>query len=185
MTYRKYLHLKDEQNRKLAQTVGNVAELGGAALTGGTFAKAGYNQANMVYNGYKIGKSYDKLRENPYLGNGQDVIARMKNHNGEPVMLQRGEAIPDANGNVIVHGNALGRETGTIRNFGLDKGIYRHGISRADAQRIPRIIKQKPVEVNQRGQYTYVVPSKNGDLKVVTSPMKNRTTVSTMYYPTE
>ena len=65
---------------------------------------AGYNQANMAYNGYKIGKAYDKLTADPFQGNSSDVIARMKNHNGKPVVLQRGEAIPDANGNVVVYG---------------------------------------------------------------------------------
>ena len=38
----------------------------------------------------------------------------MKNHAGEPVVLQRGEAIPDNMGNPIVHGRVLGRETGII-----------------------------------------------------------------------
>ena len=42
------------------------------------------------------------------------MIARMKNHAGEPVVLQRGEAIPDNMGNPIVHGRVLGRETGII-----------------------------------------------------------------------
>ncbi len=181
-----YLNLKNDQNRNLTQMAGNAAELGGAALTGGALAKAGYNQANMAYNGYKIGKSYDKLLDNPYQGNGRDVIARMKNHNGEPVILQRGEAIPDANGNIVVHGKALERETGTLRNYGLNKGIYRHGISRADAQRIPRIIRQKPVELSHRGQYVYNVPSRNGNFKVVTSPTtNNETVVVTTYYPIE
>lgn len=178
-----YLNLKNDQNRNLTQMAGNAAELGGAALTGGALAKAGYNQANMAYNGYKIGKSYDKLLDNPYQGNGRDVIARMKNHNGEPVILQRGEAIPDANGNVVVHGKALGRETGTVQNYGLDKGIYRHGISRADAQRIPRIIRQKPIQTNDYGQYIYITKGTNGQLKIVTSPTNNETIISSTYYP--
>lgn len=178
-----YLNLKDEQNRNLTRMAGSAAELGGAALTGKALATTGYNQANMMYNGYKIGKNYDKLRENPYQGNAQDVIARMKNHNGEPVVLQRGEAIPGTNGEVIVHGKTLGRETGTIQNFGLDKGIYRHGINRADAQRIPRAIQQTPIQTNDYGQHVYITRGAKGELKIVTSPTNRGTTVSSIYYP--
>ncbi len=102
--------------------------------------------------------------------------------NGEPVVLQRGEAIHGENGNVIVHGKALGKETGTVQNYGLDKGIYRHSISRADAKRIPNIIKQNPVETNKFGQNVYMLRGDNSNLKVVTSPTNNGTTVSSMYY---
>ena len=86
-------------------------------------------------------------------------------------MLQRGEAIPDNMGNPIVYGNDLKRATGTYRNYGLDKGIYKHGISREDAQKIPRIIKEQPVEVSPRGQNIYVVKGKNGNFEIVTSPL--------------
>ena len=58
-----------------------------------------------------MSKAYDRLQQNPYQGQGSDVIARMRNHAGEPVVLQRGEAIPDNMGNPIVHGKALGRQT--------------------------------------------------------------------------
>ena len=180
-----YLDLKDAQNRQLTQLAGDAAELGGSALTGGLLAKTGYNQANMAYNGYKIGKSYDKLKENPYQGSGSDIIVRMKNHNGEPVVLQRGEAIKDANGNVVVHGKPLKHETGTVQNYGLDKGIYRHDITRTDAQRIPKIIKQQPVETNNFGQNVYVTKGIRGDLRIVTSPKDNITTITSMYYPEE
>ena len=82
-----YLNLKDSQTRDMAKQTGKVVGYGGSALTGGAIAQAGYNQANMAYNGYKIGKAYDKLSVDPYQGNGSDVIARMRNHNGEPVVL--------------------------------------------------------------------------------------------------
>ena len=55
-----YLRLKDEQSRDLAQAVGQLAEYGGNALIGGGLAKLGYNQANILHNGYKIGKKYDQ-----------------------------------------------------------------------------------------------------------------------------
>lgn len=52
-----YLRLKDEQSRDLTQAVGQLAEYGGNALTGGGLAKLEYNQANILHNGYKIGKN--------------------------------------------------------------------------------------------------------------------------------
>ncbi len=180
-----YLQLKNPQERELAQNVGQLAQLGGGALVGGTLAKTGLNQANIAYNGYKIGKKYDQLVDDPFIGNGSDVIARMKNHNGEPVVLQRGEAILGPDGRVIASGNELKRAVGTKSNYGLDKGIYKHEVSRADAQRIPRIIQQKPVETNNYGQNVYLVRSKNGDFRVVTSPKDDENIISTMYYLTK
>lgn len=178
-----YLNLKDEQSRRLAQMAGNVAEIGGGMMSGAGIGAATYEPANMLYQGYKIGRAYDKLKQNPFAGNGGDVIAKMKNHNGEPVVLQRGEAIMGENGNVVVHGKALGRETGTVRNFGLNKGIYKHNVNRNDAQRIPRIIKQEPVETNQFGQNVYMSQGKNGDFRVVTSLKDDTNIISTTYYP--
>ena len=167
----------------IVQTVGNMAELGGNILpylVGGAVVSG---PINVAYNGYKIGKAYDRLQQNPYQGQGSDVIARMRNHAGEPVVLQRGEAIPDNMGNPIVHGKALGRETGTVQNYGLDKAIYRHDISRQDAQRIPKIIKEQPVETNQFGQKVYVVKDNDGTIRLITSPTPNGTTISSIYRP--
>lgn len=178
-----YLNLKDEQSRRLAQMAGNVAEIGGGLLSGAGIGTAVYEPANMLYQGYKIGRAYDKLSQNPFAGNGGDVIAKMKNHNGEPVVLQRGEAIMGENGNVVVHGKALGRETGTVQNFGLNKGIFRHSIFRTDAKRIPNIIKQKPIETNDFGQNVYMSKGYNSNIRVITSPTNKGTTVSSMYYP--
>jgi len=104
----------------VVQTTGNLAQYGGnllPILLGGTIAAG---PINMAYNGYKIGKAYDRLQQNPFQGNGSDIIARMKNHQGQLEMLQRGEAIPDNMGNPIVHGKALGHETGTVQNYDLN-----------------------------------------------------------------
>ena len=166
----------------IVQTVGNMAELGGNILpwlVGGAVVSGPINAA---YNGYKIGKAYDRLQQNPYQGQGSDVIARMRNHAGEPVVLQRGEAIPDNMGNTIVQGRDLKRATGTYRNYGLDKGIYKHGISREDAQKIPKIINNNPAETNSYGQNIYLVRSKNGVLRVVTSPQNGDNIIASMYY---
>ena len=66
--------------------------------------------------------------------------------------------------------------------YGLDKGIYKHGVSRTDAQRIPRIIQQKPVETNEFGQNEYIARSKNGPFRVVTSPKDGESIISSAYY---
>ena len=176
-----YLNLKDEQSRELAQLAGHVAEIGGKALTGGAIARAGYNQANMAYNGYKIGQAYDKLSVDPYQGSGSDIIARMRNHNGEPVILQRGEAIRGPNGNIIASGNELKKAVGTKSNYGLNKGIYKHGVSREDAQKIPRIIQQRPVQTNEFRQNEYIAQSKKGPFRVVTSPKDSANIIPKSY----
>ena len=68
------------------------------------------------------------------------------------------------------------------RNYGLDKGIYRHGVAREDAQNIPKIIRQKPLETNEFGQNVYLVRTPNGKLRLVTSPKDGENIISTMYY---
>ena len=177
-----YLNLKDERNQKVAQVAGKVAEIGGGMLSGGAVAKATYEPANMMYQGYKIGKAYDKLKQNPYAGNGGDVIARMKNHNGEPVVLQRGEAIPGENGSVITSGRPLQHQTGTARNYGLNKIIYKHDVPRNEVVKIPRYIKNnQPVEVNARGQHIYKFNGGSEEIKLSTTPVDKRRTVSSMY----
>ena len=178
-----YLQLKDAQSRNLAQMAGKVTEYGGNALTGGALVNAGYNQANMAYNGYKIGKAYDKLTADPFQGNGSDVIARMRNHNGEPVILQRGEAIKGPNGQPIVHGKSLGRATGSSRNYGLDKIIHKHNMPRDEIVRIPRYLRQnQPLEVSPRGQNVYAIRQPNGEIRLVTTPKDGENIVSSMYY---
>ena len=152
------------------------------AVKSRALAKSGLNQANMAYNVYKIGKKYDQLVDDPFIGDGTDVIARMKNHNGEPVILQRGEAIRGPNGEVITRGRTLQRETGTERNFGLDKIIYKHEMPRNEITQIPRYIKQnQPVEISQRGQNVYVIRKPDGEIRIITTPRGSYSTVSSMY----
>jgi hypothetical protein len=120
-----YLQLKDAQGQgNIARTTGQMVEYGSGGLSAGAIGKAAYEPANMAYNGYKIGNKYNKLLDNPFQGNGTDIIAKMKNHAGEPVVLQRGEAILGEHGNVITSGRPLQHITGTSRNYGLDKIIY-------------------------------------------------------------
>ena len=106
----------------------------------------------------------------------------MRNHNGEPVVLQRGEAIRGPNGEVVTSGRVLQRETGTERNYGLDKIIYKHEMPRNEVTRIPQYLKQyQPTEISPRGQGVYAIRQPNGEIRLITTPRGNYSTVSSMY----
>ena len=179
-----YLNQKDAKSRKIAEVAGNVAEVGGAALMT-PVVKTGYEEGNMAYNGYKIGKAYDKLKKDPYSGSGSDVIAKMKDHRGESVVLQRGEAIRGSNGEVIVHGKTLKREAGTERNYGLDKIIHKHDVPRSEVIKLPRYIKKEPVEITSRNRNIYSINTQNGEIITSTTPRDNYRTISSMYKKTK
>ena len=166
---------------------GNIRQLGEYAQAGGTmlpsFLLGGAvgNAVRPYYNAWQIGRGYDRLKTNPYQGKGTDVITKMKNHNGETVMLQRGEVIPGENGRVISHGSDLQKATGTKRNYGLNKAIYKHDVPRSEATKIPHVIKKKPVEVSSRMQDVYVYEGADGNYRIVSSPTSDGKTVASMY----
>ena len=81
-----------------------ASELGGNMLFGGIAGKTAFETARPFYNAYQIGRAYDRLRKDPFQGSGRDIIARMKNHNGETVMLQRGEVLKKDDGSIIASG---------------------------------------------------------------------------------
>ena len=133
------------------------------------------------YNSWQIGRGYDRLIKNPYMGSGKDFITKMKNHKGENVLLQRGEAIPGEGGNTIVYGRELKRATGTERNIGLNKAIYKHGMTREQAKMIPQYLRKYPTESNSYGQDVYNFQTPDGDLRLVTSTKDGSKTISSMY----
>ena len=144
-----YLSLKDEEGiGNLARNLGNMTQFGGMGLGMYGLGSTGINIMRPYYNSWQIGRAYDRLKQNPFQGSGKDVITRMKNHNGETVILQRGEAIPGENGQVIAAGKPLLREYGTKRNYGLNKAIYKHDVPRNETTQIPRYIKKQPVEIS-------------------------------------
>ena len=107
----------------------------------------------------------------------------MKNRNGETVLLQRGEAIMGDNGMPIVSGgNAFKRLTGTERNYGLNKAIYKHNITREQAKMIPKYLRKYPTESNLYGQDVYNFQTLQGNLRLVTSPKDGTKTLSSMYF---
>lgn len=72
--------------------------------SGGIAGKTAFEAARPFYNAYQIRRAYDRLQKDPFQGSGRDVIARMKNHNGETVMLQRGEVLKKDDGSIIASG---------------------------------------------------------------------------------
>ena len=158
-----------------------ASELGGNMLFGGMAGKTAFEAARPFYNAYQIGRAYDRLQKDPFQGSGRDVIARMKNHSGETVMLQRGEAIRGENGKVLVHGKLLQRETGTQRNYGLNKSIYKHNLSKAEVTKMPGMMKSMPSETTEYGQHIYTSQTPSGEMRLVTKPVGKDRVVSSMY----
>lgn len=105
----------------------------------------------------------------------------MRNHNSENVMLQRGEVLKKDDGSIIASGKSLGRVTGTERNYGLNKAIYKHDVPREWVTRIPKTIKGKPVETTDFGQDVYMYKARDGNYRVVTSSTPKGKTVSSIY----
>ena len=156
--------------------------LGGLGYLGYQGANGFYNNALLPkYNSWQIGRGYDRLIKNPYQGKGSDIITTMKNHNGEKVWLQRGEAIPGEGGKVITSGKTLKKATGTERNYGLNKVIYKHGMTKEEAQMIPYNIRKQPVEISPRGQDIYETYMGQDKLKTVSSKYGKHKTISSLY----
>ena len=178
-----YLSLKDEEGTgNLARNLGNMTQFGGMGLGMYGLGSTGINIMRPYYNSWQIGRAYDRLKQNPFQGSGKDVITRMKNHNGETVILQRGEAIPGENGQVIAAGgNTFKKITGTRSNYGLNKAIYKHDMTKQQVSQIPKYIKRKPTEVSQYDQDIYIASTPQGDIKVVTSPQEGERIIASMY----
>ena len=73
------------------------------------------------------------------------------------------------------------RAAGTKRNYGLNKAIYKHDVTRGEVTRLPKYIKKQPVEISPRGQYVYENVRPDGKYRVVTSPTENGKTISSIY----
>ena len=161
-------------------------------LAGG-YANALYNKSslydlaiNMLRNindASKIKQSYNILKQNPLLGNGYDIVTKMNINNKPPVYLHRGEAMIDNNGKIVVSGADLLRAYGTKRNFGLNKLIYKHEISRDEAMMIPSILRKfNPIEVTGFGQQIYEFKNQAGNLmRLVLSPKDDGYMIVSMY----
>lgn len=131
----------------------------------------------------QIGKSYDLLKKNPLAGNADDIMTTIRPVDEPPINWRRGAAIIDENNNVVTKGAKLAAETGTNRNYGMDKSIYRHHLSRGDMQKLPRIVRDyQPAEITNRGQQIYRIKDGNQELPL-TAAIRNDggRDVSSMY----
>ena len=61
--------------------------------------------------------------------------------------------------------------------------MYKHKMPKDEATQIPNYLKNNnPAETNSYGQNIYLVRSKNGVLRVVTSPQNGDNIIASMYY---
>ncbi len=132
----------------------------------------------------QIAQQYKALKKNPLRGNADDVMATIHIENEDPVTLKRGAAIVRGK-DTITSGNILRSEAGTRRNYGLNKAIYKHDLSKGDVKKLPKILRQyKPADVSTGGKKIYVVQDEENPLVVVTSPTSDGWTVVSMYRET-
>ena len=62
--------------------------------------------------------------------------------------------------------------------------MYKHEMPKNEVTQIPKYLRNNnPVKVSPRGQNVYIIQTPTGELKLVTSPTTDGTTVSSMYYP--
>ena len=89
--------------------------------------------------------------------------------------------IPNTYTDYLAQNKDLFRETGTKSNYGLNKAIYKHNVSRGEATGIPGYIKRTPVESSPYGQNIYEISRPDGKYRVITSTTPNGKTISSMY----
>lgn len=81
-----------------------------------------------------------------------DVLATFSN-NLKTFIINRGAAIINAKGEVVVRGRELQRQTGTARNFGFSKMIFGKGMTAEQMAQLPLLVRQyKPVEVTEKAE---------------------------------
>ena len=157
---------------------------GGQALT--VAGRKLGESVSVLKNTYDIGKQYDHLLKDPLRGQATDVITKIRVQGEEPVFLRRGAAMIDDTGRVVTSGRTLSKTTGTSRNYGLNKIIYKHDITKDEARQIPQILRQyEPSEINPMGQKIYVVDDgAEAPLVIATSSMPEGRNIVSMYRDT-
>ncbi len=148
------------------------------------YAKQAYDQYRNYYEGRKLGKSYDKLSRNPFKGKAEDVVAVIRPRDQAALYVQRGYA-KDKDGLVVTQGRTLRPDT--ISNFGMNKIMRTHGMTKSEVQSLPRMVREnKPAEVMSTGRQVYQVNGRKGeDYRIATSPKtikgKESQNLSTFY----
>ena len=97
-------------------------------------------------------EAYDAVLHNPLAGSAEDVLARLEPEDIEAVLVHRGPAVL-RDGEIVVRGRTLKRQTGSQRGFGLVKIIFGHGekgnkipdmppVTRQDVVALPRLVRE-------------------------------------------
>ena len=100
---------------------GNHNHKGRKGLVGGSASRT----ADIRYEKRKISDLYRFTLNNP-LATPDSALAIIRAHDLE-VILAKGPAIENADGEIVVKGNQLQRMHGTKRGYGLAKIIWKHG----------------------------------------------------------
>lgn len=94
-----------------------------------------------------IKKGYERTLQDPFGGVPTEEYARfLQNY-----IIQKGAAIKNKNGDIVVKGNKLRRQKGTGQNYGFVKAIFKHGMKIEDMIKLPEIIREyKPSSTTVR-----------------------------------
>ena len=118
-------------------------------------------------------EAYDAVLHNPLAGSAEDVLARLEPEDIEAVLVHRGPAVL-RDGEIVVQGRTLKRQTGSQRGFGLVKIIFGHGekgnkrpdmppVTRQDVVALPRIVRE--YESTLEGEHrVWRVPREDGNV---------------------
>ncbi len=113
----------------------------------------------------QIRQGYKEVKENPLKGTREgkdDVLVTMSPEDLRSYIINRGAAIINQKGEVVVRGRELQRQTGTARNFGFSKMIFGKGLNVEQMAQLPLFIREyKPVEVTERSEI-YRIPNTEG-----------------------
>lgn len=123
-------------------------------------------------------RAYDRVRQDPLGGEPDEVLAAIRPEDIEAVLVHRGPAVM-RDGQIVVQGRALQRETGSKSGYGLVKIIFAHGeggnktpgipaVTREDVISLPRLLRdfESRIEGDHR---VWRIPREDGfALRIVT-----------------
>lgn len=93
----------------------------------------------------KVRDGWEEVKYKPLEGTreGKDeALVKLLAGGIKEYIINRGAAIKDPKtGDIIVQGPELAKATGTNRNFGFSKMIFKHGITAEEAQLLPEIVR--------------------------------------------
>ncbi|MDR0826807.1 MAG: hypothetical protein LBN33_02865, partial [Desulfovibrio sp.] len=99
-----------------------------------------------------IARAYDSVRDNPTGGPADEVMAVLSSPEFERIVLERGAAAFDKDGNIVIRGSLI-KDMGFDRaGFGLVKIIWRHGEKNGDTRpdaSIFRVTKEDVLSLSQ------------------------------------